>query len=304
MQAGYVCNLNINSNNSDDNLVLLVDYHNNKSLNRYGVACHWWSAETTSLHCHNFYEFFIVTRGEAVHELNGEHRILHKGTLQLIQPRDRHRIVSSPSKQCTHINISVTPQKLEALCSAIDISVSELIENAEAVTHLSVSELEYFIRIAERISLLNFNADEKFRVLICEMIVEAVCILYKNMISSRLDCPRWFADILDKIHSPEYCGCSANDVYLLAGFSPPVVIEQFKKYTGKTVVEYLKNIKMNKACELLKNTDTQIIEISNILGYASLSHFNRLFKAHLGITPAAYRKSKQKKKIISPGLNS
>ncbi|MGN1328418.1 MAG: AraC family transcriptional regulator [Eubacterium sp.] len=287
--------MNINKKDRDDNLVILVDYRNNKSLNRYGVACHWWSSEATSLHCHNFYEFFIVTSGEAVHEINSEHKKLHKGTLQLIQPNDRHMIVSSKSKKCTHINISVTPEKLEKICNAIDISLDELTENAQTVTNLSVSELEYFIKVAERISLLYFNSDEKFRVLICEMIVEAVCILYKNMISSDLDCPKWFTDVLDKIHSPKYCGCSANDVYQLAGFSPPVVIEHFKKYTGKTVVEYLKSIKMNKACDLLKNTDTPIIEISNVLGYASLSHFNRIFKDYLGITPAAYRKSKQKK---------
>lgn len=288
-----MCNLNINTNDIDNNLVVLVDYRNNKSLNRYGVACHWWNSEATSLHCHNFYEFFIVTGGEAIHEINGEHRKLHKGTLQLIQPKDSHRIVSSHSKKCTHINISVTPDKLDKICTALDISINELIENTEAVTNLSVSELEYFIKLAERISLLNFNSDNKFRVLVCEMLVEAVCIFYKNMISSKLDCPDWFTDTLDKIHSPKYCDCSANDVYRLAGFSPPIVIEQFKKHTGKTVVEYLKSIKMNKACELLKDTDTPIIEISNILGYTSLSHFNRTFKDCLGITPAKYRKSKQ-----------
>ncbi len=288
-----MCNLNIKSEDCNDNLVVLVDYHNNKSLNKYGVACHWWNSETTSLHCHNFYEFFIVTSGEAVHEINREHRRLHKGTLQLIQPKDSHRIVSSQSKKCTHINISVTPDKLEMICNALNISLEELIENTETVTNLSVNELEYFIKIAERISLLHFNSDEKFRVLVCEMIVETVCIFYRNMISAELDCPEWFTDILDTIHSPEYCGCCANDVYKLVGFSPPIVIEQFKKHTGKTVVEYLKRIKMNKACELLKNTDTPIIEISNVLGYASLSHFNRIFKDYIGITPAKYRKSKK-----------
>lgn len=294
MKLGDVCNLNIIQNEYDDNLVVLVDYHNNKSLNRYGVACHWWSSDTTSLHCHNFYEFFIVTSGEALHEINGEHKKLHKGTLQLIQPKDRHRIISSESKGCTHINLSVTPEKLDTICNALGISLSELVSNTDVVTNLSVDELEHFVKRAERISLLYFNSDERFSVLICEMIVQALCILYKNMISSRLDCPEWFTDILDKIHSPKYCSCSAKDVYRLAGFSPPVVIEQFKKYTGKNVVEYLKSIKMNKACELLKNTDTPIIEISNLLGYASLSHFNRVFKEYLGITPAVFRKSKQK----------
>lgn len=291
-------NLTINFTENTKRYDCIVDYHNNKCLLENGVSFHWWGAEDTSLHCHNFYEFFIVTGGEAIHEINGEHRKLHKGTLQLIQPKDSHRIVSSHSKKCTHINISVTPDKLEKICKALDISIDELVENTEAVTNLSVSELEYFIKLAERISLLNFNSDDKFRVLVCEMIVEAVCIFYKNMISSKLDCPDWFTDTLDKIHSPKYCDCSANDVYQLAGFSPPIVIEQFKKHTEKTVVEYLKSIKMNKACELLKDTDTPIIEISNILGYTSLSHFNRIFKDCLGITPAKYRKSKQNENKI------
>ena len=49
-------------------------------------------------------------------------------------------------------------------------------------------------------------------------------------------------------------------------------------------------IKINNACDMLKNTDTSILEISNTLGYASLSHFNRVFKEYIGITPALYRK--------------
>lgn len=285
--------MNINQNERNDDFVILVDYHNNKLLNKYGVSCHWWNSEATSLHCHNFYEFFIVTSGEAVHEINDQRLKIHKGMLQMIQPDDKHRIVSSPSKKCTHINISVIPEKLEKICNAIDISVKELIHHAEPTSNLSLNELEYFIKRAERICLLYFNSDEKFRVIICEMIVESICILYKNMISANSERPDWFTEILDKIHSPEYCGCSADDIYRLAGFSPPAVIEHFKKYTGKTVVEYLRNIKINRACELLKTTDIPIIEISNTLGYASLSHFNRIFKEHSGITPAAYRKSKQ-----------
>lgn len=287
-----MCILNINQNEYNNDLVVLVDYRNNKSLNRYGIECHWWNSETTSLHCHNFYEFFIVTSGEAVHEINNQRFKLHKGMLQMIQPDDRHRIVSSPLKKCTHINISVTPEKLEKICNAIDISVKELIDNTKSATNLSLSELEYFIKRAERTVLLYFNSDEQFRVIICEMIVEAVCILHKNMITAGFECPDWFTEILDKIHSPEYCGCSSDDIYRLAGFSPPAVIEHFKKYTGKTVVEYLRNIKISRACELLRTTDIPIIEISNTLGYASLSHFNRIFKEHSGITPASYRKSK------------
>lgn len=278
----------------NENLVITVDYNNNISMLRHGVSMHWWNSETTSLHSHNFYEFFIVTTGEAVHELNNDSKMLRKGTLQLIKPTDSHRIIASAPRKCTHINISATAEKLESICNALGISTDELISNTKKTISLSVNELELFTKKAERVSLMQFNNDESYHIIICEMIVEIICILYKKITEGHPEYPEWFFDTLDKIHSPKYIACSADDVYAIAGFSPPVVIEHFKKYTGKTVVEYLKSIKMNKACELLRKTDTPIVDISNIFGYTSLSHFNKIFKEYTGITPAVYRKGANK----------
>ncbi len=285
-----VCKINTNNGIGNEHAVL-VDYHNNKSLVNYGVSCHWWKSEATSLHCHNFYEFFIVTSGEAIHEINNECRILDKGVLQLIKPNDRHRILSSASKKSTHINVSVTADKLQKICNAVDISFDDIISKSRTEVNLSVGELDFFARNAERVSHMKLNSDENYRIIICEMIVEGMCLLYKKTTFSELDWPEWFVDTLDIIQSPKYCSCTADDVYAVAGFSPPVVIECFKKCTGKTVVEYLKSMKINKACDLLVKTNTPVIEISNIFGYTSLSHFCKIFKESTGTTPAAYRKS-------------
>lgn len=285
-----MCILNEKQDMTNENFVVSIDYHNNSGMLKHGVSCHWWNSETTSHHCHNFYEFFIVTSGEATHELNNECKKLHKGTLRLIQPTDSHKIFSSGPKSCTHINICVTTQKLESICNALGISTKELIENTQGEINLSVSELEYFIKKAQRVSLMQFDNDDNCNVIICEMIVEIICILYKKIKEAHPDYPEWFLETLDIIHSPRFSACSADDVYAIAGFSPPVVIENFKKYTGKTVVEYLRDIKLNKACELLTNSKMPIVDISNLFGYASLSHFNKVFKEHTGITPSAYRK--------------
>lgn len=286
--------MNINSENNDENSVVLVDYHNNKFLEKHGVACHWWKSEATSMHCHNFYEFFIVTSGNAIHEINGKQFKLHKGTIHLIRPEDMHKIIPSEKNGCIHINLSVVPEKLNEICRALSIPTQELINITTPEADLSVSETEYFTKYAERISLLYFNGDDRCRIMICELIVQAISIIYRKKIFSQFDCPEWFTDILEKIHSPRYCACTAEDIYKTAGFSPPVIIELFKKYTGKTVCEYIRGVKMNRACELLKNSDMPIIEISNLLGYASLSHFCRIFKDSTGITPSAYRKSDRK----------
>lgn len=282
--------------NSAENKTVFVDYRNNRSLVKYGLGCHWWNAEPTSMHVHNFYEFFIITSGEAEHEINGEKQKLRRGMLELIRPEDKHRIVSSCVKKSAHVNISVTAEKLNAVCSALDLPFEELVARAGTVVNLSVDELDGFVSKAEKISLMHYNSDDRRHVLIGEILVDAIYVLYKRQISSSSGLPDKFNEILEKLHSPEYLDANASDVYSLAGFSAPIVISAFKKYTGKTVEKYLRGIKMSKAEELLSNSDMPLVEISNLLGYASLSHFNTVFKEYTGITPAVYRKSAKAKR--------
>lgn len=270
--------------------VVLVDYSNSRMLRDYEVSFHWWNSEATSLHCHNFYEFFIVTDGSVVHEINQDRYELHKGTLQLIRPEDRHRISALSGKGGAHMNLSLTPQKFRHICQSLCIDMEELLEGGLQAS-LSVDELDFFIKRAEKISFLNFNHNDESRVIICELVSQAVSIVYKARLFSRLDYPEWFVHVLERIHSPEFTGCTANDVYDLAGFSAPAVIGYFKEYTGQTVSEYLRSVKLKQACEILRSSSMPVLELSNLLGYASLSHFNRIFKERIGLTPAAYRKA-------------
>jgi len=65
----------------------------------------------------------------------------------------------------------------------------------------------------------------------------------------------------------------------------------FKQYTGCNFVNYLKDIRMKKAKELLAETDMKIIEISQEVGYDNEKHFMKIFKATCGVSPSEYRKN-------------
>lgn len=69
----------------------------------------------------------------------------------------------------------------------------------------------------------------------------------------------------------------------------------FKQYTGTNFVNYLKEIRIAKARELLEETDLKIIEISNMVGYENEKHFMKIFKAVCGVSPSEYRKNAQLK---------
>ncbi|GAB6931255.1 response regulator [Paenibacillus sp. JCM 10914] len=63
----------------------------------------------------------------------------------------------------------------------------------------------------------------------------------------------------------------------------------FKSHTGKTFVEYVTDIRMNKAKELLKHTRLKSFEIAAKTGYQDPQYFSVLFKKYTGITPTEYR---------------
>lgn len=67
----------------------------------------------------------------------------------------------------------------------------------------------------------------------------------------------------------------------------------FKEYTGKNLVNYLKELRVNEAKRLLAETDLRVIEISQRVGYENEKHFMKIFKSVSGVSPTEYRKNMQ-----------
>ncbi|HZH62527.1 MAG TPA: helix-turn-helix transcriptional regulator [Metabacillus sp.] len=85
--------------------------------------------------------------------------------------------------------------------------------------------------------------------------------------------------------SLDYC---ADHVKL----SPSILSKVFKDIVGLNFIDYLTNIRLTKAKELLVHTDMKINEIAETIGYKN-SYFNRLFKKHEGYTPGQYREMRR-----------
>lgn len=79
----------------------------------------------------------------------------------------------------------------------------------------------------------------------------------------------------------------------LTGYVPLHVLRLFKAEMGKTPHEYLCEVRMTRARNLLLNTDLSIARIASECGFQSVSHFQTLFKQKFGITPGRFRKNAQ-----------
>ena len=72
----------------------------------------------------------------------------------------------------------------------------------------------------------------------------------------------------------------------------------FKEYTGKNFVNYLKDIRLQEAKRLLDETDMKIIEIGEAIGYENDKHFLKVFKGAYSVTSSEYRKNIKNGRMI------
>jgi len=77
-------------------------------------------------------------------------------------------------------------------------------------------------------------------------------------------------------------------------FSPQYLAKKFKEEYGTTIMNYLVQRRIEKACSLLEHTELSIQEIASESGFEELNYFSKVFKKHTGITPSGYRKKDKK----------
>lgn len=73
------------------------------------------------------------------------------------------------------------------------------------------------------------------------------------------------------------------------GLSPSRLYDLFKAELGLPPMQYLKSLRMEKACALLQNPAMKIKQIQLAVGYRDQRCFLRDFKKHFGQTPSQYR---------------
>lgn len=78
------------------------------------------------------------------------------------------------------------------------------------------------------------------------------------------------------------------------GLSRSQLNRRLKEIVGISPSDYIRNIKLQKACELLRTTDIDISQVAYALGFTAQSHFSTLFKRFTGMTPSEYRANEKR----------
>lgn len=84
------------------------------------------------------------------------------------------------------------------------------------------------------------------------------------------------------------------------GVSKSYLSRTFKKEAGMTIQEYINEVRVDKAADLLAYSDESLSTIAEAVNFPSQSYFGKIFKEHKGLTPRLYREKYQPSEFHHP----
>lgn len=255
-----------------------------------GVDFHWWQKNATPLHSHTYYEIVVIYEGPVTQICNDKKYTMEKGDIFLLKPGDVHIFLASPAS--SQLNFSIVKSEFKKICNNTEPALFDKInEEASISIKISDAELSYIVELADKIKIGNSEQSKtQYVVTIKNIVFNLVNSIYNHfeIESSNNNLPIWMADYINAISMPENIGKKIADIYGLAPYSQSMLNIYFKKYLNKTLVAYMRQLRLDYAAKLLIHSNYPISLIANKISYTT-SHFIHEFSSVYGIPPAKYR---------------
>lgn len=100
---------------------------------------------------------------------------------------------------------------------------------------------------------------------------------------------RQVSEAMDYIYYNLHTKLTLEDIASVAGASPNYLNSLFKKEKGITIQKYIRSRRIEAAKNMLRYSDYKETEISEILAFSGPSHFIKVFREDVGMTPKEYR---------------
>jgi AraC-type DNA-binding domain-containing proteins len=126
------------------------------------------------------------------------------------------------------------------------------------------------------------------------MVVELLRINFgmveeRNLLTALKD--KKIATALESLHAEPEKNWTLQTLGEHIGMSRSAIAKRFTELVGVPMFEYLTNLRMQRAIDLLQTSDLRPADIAEKIGYESVVAFTKAFKRHTGETPSKYRRS-------------
>lgn len=249
----------------------------------------------SEMHSHNSFEIYYQMSGGRNYFVEDKFYSTKKGDILIIAPGIKHKTTYAGIKSYQRFCLYFKPEFLNDL-----LQFENQIDFLNYIDKYLVIELGSNER--EKIEFLFFDMLEEFNSKPKNHTLNLQLMLGQLLL--RLD--RYTRALKStRVYSPNmYRVISDVCLYLQDNFDQEVKLEnlaehfslssfylsrKFKEITKSSIPQYINNIRIDISKELLKNTGHTITEIASKVGFTNSSHFARVFKKYVRLTPQAFR---------------
>lgn len=244
-------------------------------------APNWFNIQ----HSHDFCEILYVAGGAGEAILEGKKFRLAPGDLVVVNPGTLHEERSDAKAPLRLIFLAIRDFAVPGLPAGC--------LSQEKYRVLSCGEYRYKMDIYLRELLQETSSQIEFYQEISQGLVSALLVLVMRLIRINPEDEAALSQECQKIK--EYLDQNFTSPITLDSLSETVYISKhylshlFKEQTGISPIKYLTSKRMEKACELLSETELPVSEVSKAVGYENPLYFSQVFKRVYGISPVKYR---------------
>lgn len=256
---------------------------------RRGIRCSINPLESDfSLHHHNYIEIEYLVSGRMKHELNGVQTILGEGDCYCLGLRDMHRFwVLEPGEIYSFcIDYRDAPAAVQQLLRGASLPAVGRFEPGAFQ-----EAKEWFLRLRSMERDRSPFAEEQISALGTLLLIQILKTVAPVSVNRPLGGYHHIVKAMEYMEAHFQEQLKLSDVARAVYLSPNHFSSLFAKVNGHSFSEYLSEVRIRKAMQLLAETDRGILDIAFDCGFGSFSAFSRKFKSYCGCSPSYYRSS-------------
>jgi len=246
-------------------------------------------------HCHDFIEFSYVVSGSVNYRIDDKFHKINEKTLLVFNPGVYHQESLSKGEETTELHIGFRNIKVDGL--PLNYILKEHFDAPLEFKQYKEDFHKCCLEIIEEQNACEIGKELILKSLIMKLI--ALFLKETNYVKNTKKIDRYdfpFYDksnvvkiILEYFDNNYMNNVSLDDMSRNMYLSSVYISKVFKEKTGESPINYLINLRLEKAKDLLISTESQIKSIAQAVGYNDAYYFSKLFKKYYGHSPCKFR---------------
>lgn len=237
-------------------------------------------------HIHREFEFLVMTKGKGTVYIEDEKFEIKEGEGVFVNSEELHIGIKTNNEPAEFFAVVFAPEVFGSF--AMDAIVQKYVEPVVKKKITIQKKLDK--TIIELLHRIHDNPGElKIKSLLFDAWNECIKKSEKSSEAAKSRTVEDMKAVMEYIRENCDKSISLEDMAKKANVSKGYLCREFKRVVHTTPFEYLTRVRIDKGCDMLKNTDLSVAQIAQSCGFNSFSYFTKTFGEKMGCTPKAYR---------------